>query len=183
MHFFFVFSEGPDLHLVFAVDASFSFDLKFKFMNGLLELHLVLEQFFNFFKAVADDNLKLFFLDGQNFSISGMLFCSALLGGRGIRTFVNRTRILRCWLPDLDFGLDVNPVVNRQVSENFIFLFQLSQYLVLSALDFRKSSWFWGNNSGLNSLRDSLSVIDFTESTCCVFCEIILFGLFKSCLV
>lgn len=78
MHFLLVFSKVSDLHLVFTVDSTFALDLEFEFVDVFFEFHLILEKFLDFSETVADDDFELFFLDGEYFCISGMLFGSAL---------------------------------------------------------------------------------------------------------
>lgn len=70
--------EVSNLHFVFAADAAFAFDLEFEFVDGFFELHLILEQLLYFFETVANYDLELFLFDGEDFSISGDFFASAL---------------------------------------------------------------------------------------------------------
>jgi hypothetical protein len=48
-------------------------------MNGLFELHLILQELFNLSETVTNDDFKLFFLNGQYLSLSGMFFDPAVL--------------------------------------------------------------------------------------------------------
>lgn len=180
VEFLFVFSEASDLHLILVVDAALSLNLQLEFMNSFLELHLILQKLFYFFQTVAYHNLKLFLLYRQYLCLSCMLLCSALLWWCDIRTIIYRARILWIGLSGLDSRLDVDLLINRQVPQNFILLFQLSEHFILSTLDFAECSWIWRSYFSINPLRDSLSVVHLTEPARCIFHKIVFLSLIQS---
>jgi hypothetical protein len=58
-------------------------------MDGSFELHLILEKLLYLFKAVANYDLKLFFLQCENLGVPRAFFMSALFGRGQVGSIVD----------------------------------------------------------------------------------------------